>query len=132
VVLSAIVGTSIFSTLGQAQVSALWQVLIGLLSVSAAVLAALQTFLGYSDRAAKHSRAAHEFAAIRREIQQLETRGINSSVEDELTHIREQITMAGENAPNIPNFARKEAEKREYRSRELLLDRLPFNFTDNA
>ena len=48
--LSTLVGTSVFASL-QEQPEAWLQILIGLASVFAAVLASLQTFLGFAERA---------------------------------------------------------------------------------
>jgi hypothetical protein len=72
VILTAIVGTAVFASLTEGQVSPEWQIAAGLLSILATVLAALQTFLGYSERAANHRRASAEFGAIRREIEQVQ------------------------------------------------------------
>ena len=53
IVLSTVVGTSVFAAL-QKQPGPGLQIALGLASVLAAVLASLQTFLGYSARAEKH------------------------------------------------------------------------------
>jgi hypothetical protein len=52
VVLSTLVGTSVFATI-QTQPQLWLQIAVGLASVAAALLASLQTFLGYSERAEK-------------------------------------------------------------------------------
>jgi len=70
VVLTAIVGTSVFATL-QEQVATGWQIAVGGVSVLAGVLASLQTFLRFQERAEKHRAAAELWAAIRREIDQM-------------------------------------------------------------
>jgi len=67
--LSAVVGTSVFATL-QRQVDPFLQVLVGMTSVLAAVLASLQTFLKYNDRASKHHSAGSDYEAIKRQIQE--------------------------------------------------------------
>ena len=46
--------------------------LLGLLSVAAAVFAALQTFLKLPELAQKHSKAATDFGDLRRRIERLE------------------------------------------------------------
>lgn len=54
VLVSAIVGTSVFASLGKA--TQIWiQFFTGLLSVAAVVLAALQTFLGFAELQAQHN-----------------------------------------------------------------------------
>src|SRR6058998_688996 len=53
IVLSAVVGTSVFASLGEQP--AVWaQVSVGLLSMAAAVFSALQTFFDYPARAERH------------------------------------------------------------------------------
>jgi hypothetical protein len=53
VVLTTFVGTSVFATL-QEDVNTSLRILVGAVSVFAAVLASLQTFLRYPERAEKH------------------------------------------------------------------------------
>ena len=54
IALSTIVGTSVFASLQEStQKDSRLQITIGLLSVAAAVLSGLQTFLGYAERAEK-------------------------------------------------------------------------------
>ena len=66
VVLSTIVGTAIFSTLESSPSTAV-KIVAGLASVGAGVLAALQTFLGFEERAAKHREVATAYGTLRRE-----------------------------------------------------------------
>jgi hypothetical protein len=70
VVFTTVVGTSVFATL-QENVGTSWRILVGIVSVLAAVLASLQTFLRFQERAEKHRAAAELWAAIRREIDQM-------------------------------------------------------------
>src|SRR5262249_53767340 len=70
VIATTVVGTSIFATL-QEQGVLLLRVILGLISVAAAVLAALQTFLRYAERSEKHRAAGATFGAIRRELEQM-------------------------------------------------------------
>lgn len=68
IVLTAIVGTTVFASL-QKQVSFKIQIAVGAISVLAAVLAALQTFLRFTERAERHRSAAAHYGAIRRRIE---------------------------------------------------------------
>ncbi len=69
VVLSTIAGTTAFATLESSP--ELWvKILVGLLSVAAAVLASLQTFLGYSELAERHKSSSQRYGALRREIEE--------------------------------------------------------------
>ncbi len=68
--LSAIVATSIFASL-ETQVDLRSKILVGTISVVAAVLSVLQTYLRFSERADKHHQAASGYAAVRRWIEEL-------------------------------------------------------------
>src|SRR2546421_2594241 len=54
IILSTAVGTAVFASLEQQSVPAWIKIVIGLVSILAAVLASLQTFLGFAQRADKH------------------------------------------------------------------------------
>jgi len=68
VVLTTVVGTSVFAALGK-EVSLGARLAVGAVSVLAAVLAALQTFLRLSERAESHKKSAAGYAAFRRDIE---------------------------------------------------------------
>lgn len=67
VVLTTIVGTGVFSTLGENSNVAL-QIVVGLLSIIAAIVSAVHTFLKYSERAERHREAGVRYAALQKEI----------------------------------------------------------------
>jgi hypothetical protein len=67
VALATLVATSVFATL-QEDVRIELRVVVGLIS---AVLASLQTFLRFQERAEKHRVSAELWAAVRREIDQM-------------------------------------------------------------
>ncbi|PKN63141.1 MAG: hypothetical protein CVU57_20980 [Deltaproteobacteria bacterium HGW-Deltaproteobacteria-15] len=70
VALTATIGTAVFATLGKNPSS--WaQIIVGLASLGASVLAALQTFLKYSERAEKHRQAGAFFGSLLKEIEQI-------------------------------------------------------------
>lgn len=71
VALTTFVGTTVFATLQRPEVSLGLRIAVGLISVLAAVLASLQTFLRFGERAEKHRVAAERWAAIRREIDEM-------------------------------------------------------------
>jgi conflict system pore-forming effector with SLATT domain len=70
VALATFVGTSVFATL-QKDVETSLRIAVGFISVLAAVLASLQTFLRFQERAEKHRAAAEQWAAIRREVHEM-------------------------------------------------------------
>src|SRR5262249_51464672 len=65
---TTVVGTSAFAAINDTGSSAAWKIAAGILSIFAAVLAAVQTFLGFGDRSERHRIAATRYAAIRRSI----------------------------------------------------------------
>jgi hypothetical protein len=67
VALTTLVATSVFATL-QEDVRIELRVVVGFISALAAVLASLQTFLRFQERAEKHRVSAELWGAIRREI----------------------------------------------------------------
>jgi hypothetical protein len=103
VVFSSIVGTSLFASLTRDSVNISLRVLIGCISVLAAVAAALQTFLRFAERAAQHVTAADWYAAIRRDTAELLAlpRNVRGPVKPALDTIRMQLNRAGQNAPEI-------------------------------
>ena len=70
VVLSTVVGTTIFATISKdhSNLESV-QIFTGLLSVTAAVLASLQTFLRYGDRAERHRTAGAKYAALKTQLE---------------------------------------------------------------
>lgn len=69
VIVSAVVGSAILGTL--AQNPAAWmRIIAGLLSMVAAVLASLQTFLKFSERAQMHREAGARFGSLVKELEQ--------------------------------------------------------------
>ena len=70
-VVSTVVGTSVFSALSSNEVPALW---VGILSIAAAVLAALQTFMDFGGRSDKHRSAGVKYKAAVRLLEQNKVR----------------------------------------------------------
>lgn len=70
IMLSAIVGASVFAALGQNPDLPV-KLLVGFLSVASAVFAAVQTFLDYPARAERHRAAAAKYKGLVHEIEQV-------------------------------------------------------------
>lgn len=70
VALTTFVATSVFATLTE-DVRIELRILVGTISALAAVLASLQTFLRFQERAEKHRASAELWASIRREIDEM-------------------------------------------------------------
>ncbi|HSD48490.1 MAG TPA: SLATT domain-containing protein [Actinomycetota bacterium] len=105
VVISAVVGTSLFATLAQegADIPNALRAIVGTLSVLAAILAALQTFLRFAERSERHVVAGDWYAAIARRIDELavmppEQRGDPREV---LDGIRKELNKASQSYPEI-------------------------------
>jgi len=100
IVSSSIVGTAIFSGLEKNSPRAS---LVAGTSILAAVLAGLQTFLRFSERAAHHATAADWFSAIRRDIEEIlhlpkEYRG---KAKESLDKVRKEMNRAAQDSPEL-------------------------------
>lgn len=101
-VLSAMVGTTVFSTLEEASLPIAIKVILGLLSVAAAVFAALQTYLKLPEVAQSHSKAATDFGDLRRRIERLEINPPTpEKLNDALTALDEEWRAISERAPIV-------------------------------
>jgi hypothetical protein len=67
VIISSLIGTAIFSTLTK-NPSIWWKIGTGLVSMTAASLASLQTFFKFNEQAAKHKVAGAQFEALIKQI----------------------------------------------------------------
>ena len=111
IVLSAAVGTSVFAALGRETV--LWaNVLVGLSSVAAAALSALQTFFDYPGRAERHRQAATKYKAIIRELE--ESRATPDRLPDReyLDDVRRRLDALEQDTPVVPRRIYDAIERR--------------------
>jgi hypothetical protein len=105
VALTTFVATSVFATL-QKDVGTRLRILVGFVSVLAAVLASLQTFLRFQERGEKHRAAAEHWAAIRREILQMlalhpDYLAKRSDPKAHLDHLRKEMDRISAQSPEI-------------------------------
>ncbi|MBY8859285.1 DUF4231 domain-containing protein [Nocardia sp. CA2R105] len=105
IVLSTAVGTAVFGTFAGSPNSIL-TVLTGIVSVGSAVLAALQTFFGYSERSEKHRIMGAKYLALKRKMDLLLIEfAAPQSVEKENLHVLSQFVAEfndlEESAPNV-------------------------------
>jgi Petal formation-expressed len=110
VVLSAIVGTGVFATLSE-DVSPAVRIAAGTVSVIAAVLASVQTFLRFGSRSEQHRIAAERWAAIRREIETVLALSPESAGDPKqlLEQIKSHMDEAAEKSPAMPDRRWKRA-----------------------
>jgi len=100
IVLSTLVGTSVFAAI-QKQPELWVQIVVGMASVAAALLASLQTFLGYSERAEKHRLAGAKYGALGRTLEQLRASETLPSLED-IASVRKRLDDLAIESPNNP------------------------------
>jgi hypothetical protein len=100
IVLSAIVGSSVFATIGQS-IEPWHRLMVGCLSVTAAVLAALQTFMSYGERAGKHRIAAAKYGALCRELDSMRI-AADGVTDQALADVRKSIDSLAIDSPNPP------------------------------
>jgi hypothetical protein len=104
VILSSSVGTALFASLSHREaVSNSTKMALGAVSTLAAILAAMQTFLRFGERAEKHVVAGDWYAAIRRDVDQLlalspDDRGRPKECFD---RIRKEMAKVGQQSPEI-------------------------------
>ncbi len=107
--LAAVVGTSVFASLDKVVDNRI-KVLVGVLSIGSAVLAGLQTFLRYGDRAEQHRKAAVIYASLRREIE-LALLFRSDITKDSIEAIKQKYNEITEVAPNVHNSLWKNARQ---------------------
>lgn len=98
-------GTSAFLSLVATAVSPQMRVVIGLTSIGAAVLASLQTFLRYGERAELHRRAGAQYGAVRRRLEAIHADDTAARVPcsmRELDCVRDELDQIAQNAPHLP------------------------------
>ena len=101
-VVATIVGTSVFSALASETRSpvSLW---VGLLSIAAAVLSALQTFLDFPARAERHRAVGVKYKAIIRSLEHTLANHAagRSPTDDQVTQIQQRLDELEDSAPVI-------------------------------
>jgi hypothetical protein len=116
IILSSAVGTTVFATLQKSSETAhfAWiRILVGLLSVAAAVLASLQTFLRPSEVSEKHRIAGARCAAIKHEIELIMAMPPENEekLREKLSQINQRWEKLREESPNIPKGIWSRIEK---------------------
>jgi hypothetical protein len=103
VILSTMVGTSLFATLNETQLPIALRIVVGTISVGAAILAAVQTFFGFAQRADRHVLAADWYAALRRKIEELRAvpRDARGDARKVLDDIRREMNTVSSQFPQI-------------------------------
>ena len=106
------VSTSVFATLGSFS-NVFWFAITGIVSLVAAILAALQTFFRFGDRSAHHRSAGAQYAALKREfdVLALEIRITPNEVGAAVTRLSSlaaRVSDLDQESPDVPDQARSE------------------------
>ena len=101
VILSTIVGTSVFASLSK-QVDVRIQIFVGILSMLAAVFSALNTFLRYGEVSTKHAKAASKYSSTCRLIELQLANGYQSITSEQLDALRCNLDKLSGESPTVP------------------------------
>jgi hypothetical protein len=116
IVTTTLVSAAIFSTL-EAQAALGWKIATGLVSVTASVLAALQTFFNFADQAERHQLSARGYSQVRRRCELFDLRyRLDSEYDDalrDLGELAQQLDELEAHEPTIRDAVYKEI-KRQY------------------
>ncbi|MBV9096493.1 MAG: SLATT domain-containing protein [Frankiaceae bacterium] len=103
IILTTLVGTALFASLDGNPNHSI-RLAAAIVSVVAAVLAALQTFFSFSARAAVHRQSAAKYAALKRNLDMLRLRlmvGEMADVQDQLQQLVEVFNDIEAEAPDV-------------------------------
>lgn len=118
IVLSAAVGTAVFASFDKPATGS-FKLILGLVNITAAVLASLQTFLSFAERANRHRITGSKYGAVRRALEKLKT--ISPTEHDalrrELDTIQKAMDDLAENAPHVPSRLKQRIDN-ELKSRD--------------
>jgi hypothetical protein len=130
VLLSTLAGTAMFTSVAH-ELVAQEKIIVGFVSIAAATLASLQTFLSFSKRADDHKTTAAKYAAVRRLLKELKTLPPSDPLELKRTigDIRKEMDTLAESAPEIPSHIKdkiwRDLKERGYDGIYKLLPRTP-------
>jgi hypothetical protein len=111
--LNAAVGTAVFASLSET-VDVTWvKILVGVVSVVAAILSGIQTFERAGERAEVHRQAATQFSALQREVELYQAKGENREppVNAFLEKFNERYVQLVKEAPTADEKLHREAKR---------------------
>jgi hypothetical protein len=111
IILSTAVGTAVFASL-ETSTTGSERIVVGLVSILAAVLASLQTFLRFSERADLHRVSGSGYGAIRRSLEYLRTfpPAEPAALQQAVTAIKEAMDTLAKEAPAVPSRLKKKLD----------------------
>jgi len=100
VIVASMVGTAVFADWDKDSTYKWW---VGSVSIIAAVLSSLQTFLKFGENATLHGSAADWFSAIRRDIEEVLAlpADVRGNPKQKLDAIRQEINRAAQKSPEL-------------------------------
>lgn len=102
VILSTVVGSSVFASLQQ-QTDVRITIAVGVASVLTAILAGVQTFLRFAERAERHRVVAAKFGVLRKDIEVLRVRTFDQKEREAATvELKERWNELSEGSPTVP------------------------------
>ncbi len=101
VMLSAIVGGFVFAGWKSGSVQQSSALILGLLSITVAILSALQTFLRLEERSNKHQKADASYCAIKQELEQRQAFSDEDDMNNVCDRIRKQMDYLDKEAPIV-------------------------------
>jgi hypothetical protein len=107
IAITAATGTSAFLSLVATAVTPQMRIVIGLTSLCAALLASLQTFLRYSERAELHRRAGARYGAVRRRLEAIHASDPYLHDIRDIEVVRDELDYIAQNAPHVPRHMMK-------------------------
>jgi uncharacterized protein YqhQ len=113
IVLSAVVGTAVFASLAETTPTTWSRIIVGLVSIVAAVAASLQTFLKYGETADMHRVAGAQYGAIRRSLELLKTMPPSTmeEMQVQITTIKDLMDRLASEAPGVPSRMKDRIDK---------------------
>ncbi len=114
IIASAVVGTTLFSTIGSLTNPSL-QIVLALLSILTASLAAMQTFFNYSEVAENHKKTAARYGDIRRKYELFLILPEAEQQNKFLQEIRKEWSLLDQDSPTIPPNIYKKAQQAIYK-----------------
>lgn len=115
---ATIVGTALFASI-QKSPSLEWRIIAGIVSLLAAILSALQTFLNLSERADAHKVSGLNYSGIRRTLElfilkyKTETGDDNDDAIRELTAIADNLLKLAKESPGVHGKILDRSKKRQ-------------------
>jgi hypothetical protein len=111
-VFATAVGTALFVSI-EKEATGRIKIIVGLVSLLAAVLSSLQTFLGLSERAEKHRATSARYGAVRRRLELLKTlpRTDQRETSIALAEIKTEIDHIADASPEVPKHVQLRARK---------------------